>query len=100
MSMKITPENWTFCHYSRPGADSSKRAMITFGAVPDILEDKFVYYLTVMDQDDELLYQEEFYDLSQACHALNAKYQDLWDLVDATKKSSKGAGGCDSCVAH
>ncbi len=92
--MEITPQNWTHCSFSH----ENLKAMITFGASPDILEDSFVYYVTVLDEDNNEVFQKEFETIEQACGHINKKYNDLWSIEDAL--APKIEGGCSSCVAH
>lgn len=91
----INSDNWTFCHY----ASNNKKAVITFGASPDMPEDNFEYYVTVVDEDNNELFQKDFSKLDVACKYINQRYQDIWDFVDATSNAKK-AGGCSTCVAH
>ncbi|MBI99618.1 MAG: hypothetical protein CME67_00180 [Halobacteriovoraceae bacterium] len=92
--MKITPENWTFCSFSH----EELKAIITFGASPDILDDSFVYYVTVLDQDNNEVYQKEFFSIEMACDHINAKYSNIWEITDATRPTK--SGGCSTCIAH
>lgn len=94
IKMEITPENWTFCSFSH----ENLKAIITFGASPDILDDSFVYYVTVLDDDNNEVYQKEYATIELACEAINNKYSDLWELKDATRPAK--AGGCSTCIAH
>lgn len=92
--MEITPQNWTHCSFSH----ENLRAMITFGASPDILDDSFVYYVTVLDEDNNEVFQKEFETIGLACDYINSKYTDLWEMTDAL--TPKKEGGCSTCVAH
>ena len=93
-SQVITEQNWTFCHYKA----NSLKAFISFGASPDILDDSFLYMSTVLDQDQNEVFQREFNNVNDACHFINNKYSDIWDFIDA--RSKKSEGGCSSCAAH
>ncbi|MEX0798614.1 MAG: hypothetical protein WEB87_01110 [Bacteriovoracaceae bacterium] len=92
--MEITSENWTHCSY----AHGNLKAMITFGGSPDILEYTFIYYVTVLDQDNNEVFQKEFQSLDDACRHINIKYSNMWKLENAIKP--KKAGGCSTCIAH
>lgn len=92
--MQITPNNWTHCSYT----NGQLKAVITFGASPDILDDSFIYYVTVMDDNNNEVFQTEFSALEHACEYINAKYGDIWQSADALKP--KKEGGCSTCVAH
>ena len=91
---EITADNWTFCHYK---ADKLK-AFISFGASPGILDDSFIYWATIMDEEQNELHQSEFSEVNAACDFINKKYTNLWDFVDARTKKSED--GCSSCSAH
>lgn len=91
----VNSDNWTFCHY----ASKQNKAVITFGASPNMEEDEFEYFVTVIDEDNNELFQKEFTKLSVACSYINTRYKDIWTFVDATAKDSK-EGGCSTCVAH
>lgn len=91
--MKITSENWTHCSFTH----ENLKAMITFGASPDNLE-SFTYYVTVLDQDNNEVFQKEFTSLDDACDHMNQKYLNLWKYENALKP--KKAGGCSTCIAH
>ena len=90
----INSDNWTTCHYKA----KNLKALITFGASPDILDDGFQYYATVLDQEHNEVFQAEFNDITTACSYLNTKYSDIWDFIDQRMKKSEG--GCSTCVAH
>lgn len=92
--MTITPENWTHCSFK----NGNLKAVITFGASPDILDDSFVYYVTVLDEDNNEVFQKEFSVIDKACSYINARYSDVWELSDALKSTKEG--GCATCIAH
>ena len=70
----ITNENWTHTSYK----NENLNALITFGSAPDILDDRFTYYLTVLDHEQNEVYQEEFTTLDNACSQINKKYLDYF----------------------
>lgn len=90
----INNENWTHSHYKA----KNLKAMITFGASPEILDDSFLYFATVLDEEHNEVHQSEFDNLDAACHFINNKYLDTWEFVDA--QAPKKEGGCSTCVAH
>lgn len=92
---EINPENWTYTSYT----DEELFAFISFGADPDILSDKFMYYATILDAEHNEVFQKEFKDLSSACEYLNQKYQGIWRF-DNKLAANKSAGGCSTCIAH
>lgn len=91
----VTPNNWTYCRY-RLGP---KIGLVTFGAEP-MEEDetplegiKEFYYVTVITEDMEEVFQKRFSHLEHACLYLNQHYSH-WDFED---QSVASAGGCGSC---
>lgn len=91
---KVTPENWTHTQYVL----DNLRAIISFGASWDRPND-LLYYVTLLDQDDQEIFQQQFEDLASACDYINQRYQNEWPIVDLMAPSKK-EGGCASCVAH
>lgn len=91
----INSDNWTFCHYAAINA----KAVITLGASPDMQEDQFDYFVTVIDDDNNEIFQKDFNKLATACSYINNRYADIWNFIDATAKIKK-EGGCSTCVAH
>jgi hypothetical protein len=91
----VTAENWNFCQYK----SDELKAFISLGASPDILDNKFTYFVTVLDEHNNELQQDEFDDINAACHFINNKYSQIWDFNNLSVKESSGSG-CGSCVAH
>ena len=91
----INSDNWTFCHY----ASKDTKAVITIGASPELEQDLFEYFVTVIDEDNNEVFQKEFLKLDSACTYINARYKDMWEFIDATAQVKKD-GGCSTCVAH
>lgn len=91
----INSDNWTFCHY----ASTEAKAVITIGASPDMDDNEFEYFVTVIDEDNNEIFQKEFNKLTTACSYINTRYKDIWNYIDATAKTVKD-GGCSTCVAH
>ena len=94
ISYKITPQNWTHTQYSL----DNLRALITFGADWHSPE-QLTYFVTLLDQDDQEVFQEEFSTLSSACDYINQRYQNDWPILDLIAPT-KSEGGCSSCIAH
>ncbi len=90
----VTVNNWNYSYFE----NGEHRAIVSFGASPELLDDEFVYYVTVLDQDDNEIYQQEFTEVANACTFMNQKYGDFWDFKDMSQKNT--SGGCGSCVAH
>lgn len=90
----ITEENWTYCQYK----SNDLTAFISFGASPDILDDSFQYYVTILDAHNNEVFQQEFPSIGAACQNINQKYAGLWDLHDSLRP--KKEGGCSTCIAH
>ena len=89
---RVNLENWTFCRYEM----GNMLAMITFGACPEsLLEDRLEYYVTVLEDEEKEVFQEQFVTLAEACVFLNEKYGD-WTFEDQTATKS----GCSTCAAH
>lgn len=87
----VNTENWTYTQYTK----GPHRALISIGAD---LTGEVLYYTTILDEEDQELFQKEFSKLEEAADYLNIRCKDRWDFTDASKK--KASGGCDSCVAH
>ncbi len=88
----ITEENWDFSSYQK----GCSRAFISLGG--DYAADcqiKLIYYVTVTDVDDQVIYQKAFPDLPGAIVFLNHSYGH-WAPSDHTVQ----AHGCNSCHAH
>ena len=93
MNEYFTPNNWNYSQFQ----NQNLKAIISLGCDPDILGTRFSYFVTVLDEDDNEVYQEEFMALDRACEAMNSKYGGIWEYKDLSKPSSSG---CDSCSAH
>jgi hypothetical protein len=94
MEKLINSDNWNFSRFQ----NEKYTAMISLGADPDTSD--FLYYLTVMDNEEEFdLHQEVFSELEPALNAINRKYAGFWEFKDLSQGSKK-SGGCSTCVAH
>ncbi len=88
----VTVENWSYCRYE----NKNFMALISFGANPESLqEDRLEYYVTVLENEDQEVFQERFDSLTDACLYLNDHYAD-WTFEDQTFTKS----GCSTCAAH
>lgn len=71
-------------------------AIISFGASPESAqEDRLEYYVTVLEKEEQEVFQKTFESLNEACLYLNDNYSD-WSFNDQTAKKS----GCSTCAAH
>lgn len=97
MTESINSLNWNHTHY----ISGPQKAFISIGASEDILEDEFIYFVTIADEEGQDLFQKEFNDISMACDYINDRFKDDWDFSDLSlpPKSDK-EGGCSTCVAH
>jgi hypothetical protein len=91
---QVHKDNWNFCHYK----NNNLTALVSFGASPEILEDKFIYYVSVIDEESNELFQQEFDQVESACSFINDKYSEFWDFNDLSINTD--TGGCGSCAAH
>ncbi|MGE3610826.1 MAG: hypothetical protein AB7I27_14640 [Bacteriovoracaceae bacterium] len=88
----INTENWTYCRFK----SGNFMAFISFGANPEsIKEDQLEYFVTVLENEEKEVFQQEFDNLSMACLFLNQRYGD-WSFEDQTAPKS----GCSTCAAH
>lgn len=88
----VNTQNWTYCRYQ----SGPFMAFISFGADPEgISQDSFDYYVTVLENEENEVFQKKFIDLTEACLYLNNAYTD-WSFEDQSAKKS----GCSSCAAH
>lgn len=88
----VTNENWSYCRYEK----GVFMAIISFGASPESTqEDRLEYYVTVLENEEQEVFQKGFESLGEACLYLNDNYSD-WSFNDQTAKKS----GCSTCAAH
>lgn len=90
----FTTENWNFCQYINNG----QKAIISFGMTPEQESNDLYYYVTVLDDLNNLLQQNEFSSLEKACQFANDKYKNVWEFKNLEIVEQKG--GCGSCSAH
>ena len=70
------------------------RAMVSTGGMW-LNGHKTIYYVSVLNNNNEDIYQSEFGSLDEALGHINQRYAN-WDFVDLTEKK----GACGSCTAH
>lgn len=88
----VNVENWTYCRYQK----GTFLAFISFGADPASIEEgRLEYYVTVLEEEQTEVFQEQFQTLSDACMFLNANYGD-WTFENQTGEKT----GCSTCAAH
>lgn len=88
----VNNENWTYCRYLQ----GQFMSMITFGADPEsVKEDRLEYYVTVLENEEKEVFQQQFESLSEACLFINQNYAD-WSFEDQSVKKE----GCSTCAAH
>lgn len=92
---RITTQNWNHTHYN----SNNLKAIVSIGASPEIPEKDFIYFVTVIDENNNELLQEEFMTDEKACSYINTKYQNIWDFIDLTADKTSESG-CSTCVAH
>ncbi len=90
---QINADNWTFSGYK----SSDLLAFIHLGAEPQGDDPKLLYLVTVLNQDEEEVFQLEYFSLPEAIDSINYRYHH-WDFVDRTQRLDDG--GCGSCSAH
>lgn len=91
---KFTDQNWNYAQFT----DGQLKAIIGLGASPEILDDSFIYFVSVLDEDNNEIHQEEFNQVEMACDYINEKYSGIWSFNDLSKPEE--TGGCSSCSAH
>lgn len=92
----ITPDNWTFCHYTT----GALKAQLHMGA--DLIHDQQyqeLFFLNILSSSGELVLQKNFEDLECGLDFINRQFSH-WIFVDETRSPSDSSSGCGSCVAH
>lgn len=96
----FTADNWNYVQYINTTDSGLKRAILSIGAMPNAQDEiEFLYFITILDQENNEVFQEEFKSLDIAIHHINKKFSNYWDFQDLTKISDDKSG-CSSCVAH
>jgi hypothetical protein len=90
---RIDADNWTFAGYK----SSDLLAFIHLGAEPCGDDTKILYLVTVLNADEEEVFQMEYMTLPEAIDSINGRYHH-WDFIDRSQRQD--GGGCGSCAAH
>lgn len=93
IAKQVNLDNWTYTHYSL----ADMKAKICLGG--DIVQGEYqeLYYVSVLDAENQEVSQNVYEDLEKALEKLNHGHQG-WDFIDETLKPS--GSGCSTCVAH
>ena len=94
MQRLIDSENWSYARLQN-GAYSIG---IFIGADEASLnEGGYIYYLTLLENEEKEIFQKEFHSLFDAINFANNKYHD-WKFQDL--RTATSGEGCGSCSAH
>jgi hypothetical protein len=93
MNNSINQDNWTFTHY----ALADMKAKICLGGDLENEEYQELYFVSLLDAENQELSQTTHKSLEDAIKAINGQHQG-WDFVDEMIKPS--GSGCSTCVAH
>lgn len=90
----LTTENWTYCHYT----NEALKLLVSIGGEEKNGTFQDMYFLSIMEGDNDTLSQWEFADLESTLEYANRNFAH-WKFLDffAEEKSS---GGCSTCQAH
>lgn len=88
----VLNDNWNTTYYE----NGNLKAMISLG-IGLSGEESPEFYVSLVDNEHNDIFQESFETLDAACSYINKKYQDTWELKSLIKTST---GGCSTCVAH
>jgi hypothetical protein len=90
----FTLKNWNYSFFN----SENFKALISVAAIPAQNDNvSYLYCPTVIDEDNNEIFQTEFESLLKAIDFINSKYGH-WAFVDPTVNSSDD--GCGSCNAH
>ena len=90
-SKKFDLSNWNYAYY----ATERQKALISLvGNSSGSGDVEFMYCPTVLDEENNELFQEEFDSLSAAISFMNERYAH-WNFMEKASSS-----GCSSCEAH
>jgi len=95
MTNTILAENWNYTFYKH----GDLKAIISMGRdfAPNDKSDSY-FLVSVIDGENNDLFQRRFDLIDAACRYLNAKYAGIWEFNSLEKPTS--SGGCSTCVAH
>jgi hypothetical protein len=86
-------DNWSFSCFK----SSTLQVIITLGGSPIENDDICIeYYVTVLNEDQQEVYQQNFNNIKNAILFANEKYG-TWEF---TKIGLDDTGGCGTCEAH
>lgn len=93
--MAMTQQNWSYSFFKH----EQNKAFISFCAQPaDNTEEVTVLYaITVVDGDDNEIFQQSYVMLSEALNQINQRYKQ-WDYYNLSERSD--SNGCATCSAH
>lgn len=92
-SGKINEENWNISYYQKGLAQVRIYLQADYQK-----EGPTTHYAITQEENSESRECQTFSDLREACHFINANYQN-WEL-HTLKSPQKSGSGCDSCQAH
>jgi hypothetical protein len=96
LSLTINHENWTYTQYTF----DNLRAIISLGAELEGEDTSFCYFVTVLDDEEQEVFQQQFTSLDLACDYINKRYRGQWTYVDSNNPPTEKSGSCATCVAH
>ena len=94
METFFTPDNWNRCQYRH----ENQFAIISILAQPSDGDTQMMYCVTVMDDDNNEIFQSQHESLLEACQKINNNYAEIWEFRDLSLNQS--SGGCSTCQAH
>ncbi|MBT4791303.1 MAG: hypothetical protein HON90_07015 [Halobacteriovoraceae bacterium] len=90
----FTTNNWNHCQY----INQDHRAVISIGANDNLDNFQLLYFVTVLDSENNEMFQQELHDLDAACNLINNKYSEFWEFKNLSV--AEETSGCSTCVAH
>lgn len=92
---RFTIKNWNTSQY----INENRKVIISLICDPKHEDVQISYAITMLDQDNNEIFQQEYNTLDAACDNINQKYAEFWEYYDLSKTAIP-SGGCGSCVAH
>lgn len=90
MEQGFNLNNWNYGYYTHAGNE----AIISLLGIPESPEP--LYTVTILDAEQNELYQNPLPSLFEACLYANERFQGIWEFKLRDEKKS----GCSTCVAH
>lgn len=87
---KLNLKNWNYSYYN----SEHFKALISIVGEEDNGDFILKYCPTVLDEEEQEVFQEDFLALGDAIDFINKRYGH-WSFMDPTQKD-----GCSSCAAH